>query len=157
MSRFLSIIIMTLLLTACMPLTPAPMAAPLSTPGISQQGNWTIRFAQSGGIMGMTRKMEISSDGRLIVADDRTGKNITGQLSEAELARVFGFMNSLKYSAPSGPTTCADCFNYTLEIVSGSGKPFTAQADDISLETSGLSPLVEYLRMLMERSLKTQG
>src|SRR5512139_1773463 len=145
MYRFPSIILITLLLAACVPLTPAPASAPLSTPGIPQQGSWTIHFVQSGGIMGMMREMDISNDGQLKVADDRTGRDVTGQLSETELARLEELMKSLNYHAQSGPTTCADCFNYSVEIGSGSGKPFIAQADDVGLEASGLSPLVEYL------------
>lgn len=157
MSRSLATILLTLILTACMPLTPAPAAEPIATAGLPRQENWTIRFTQSGGIAGMTREMEISSDGQLKVADDRTGRDASGQVSGAELTRLHELVNSLNYNAQSGPTTCADCFIYTLEISSGSGKPFTAQADDVSLEASGLMPLVEYLRTLMERELNTQG
>jgi hypothetical protein len=140
-----------------MPLTPAPAAEPITTTGLPRQETWTIRFTQSGGIMGMTREMEIHSDGQLKAADDRTGREAASQLTEAELTRLQNLVNNLAYNAKSGPTSCADCFNYTLEISSGSGKPFTAQADDVSLEASGLSPLVEYLRTLMERALNTQG
>ena len=157
MSRLLSTILMTMFLAACIPLTPAPVEAPLATPGVPVQANWTIRFTQSGGIMGMMREMEITSDGNLKVTDDRTGKTVTGQLTAGELAQLSTLMGGLAYDRPSGPTSCADCFNYTVEIGSDTGKTFTAQADDTTLEASGLSPLAGYLRTLMENALKTQG
>src|SRR5512133_1350235 len=37
-------------------------------------GDWHIRLTQTGGIAGVSRKLEISSDGKMTVSDERTKK-----------------------------------------------------------------------------------
>jgi hypothetical protein len=57
------------------------------------------------------------------------------------------------YIPEKTPHSCADCFIYDLQILSHEGK-FSAQVDDISIEESGLSDLVMYLRGIIEREIK---
>jgi hypothetical protein len=99
--------------------------------------------------------MQISSSGEAVVADERTGKQSTIQLTDAQLSELRQLADTSMYRPPSGPSGCADCFVYTLEIHTGTGKPFSAEVDDTTLDSSGLSALVEFLRNIMEEALKS--
>ncbi len=135
----------TMFVSGC---TTAPTPEPLPAP----ENEWTIKMVHSGGIMGLSRSIEISSNGAYVVIDERAQQKEQGQLSDEELASLSEQVASLKYSPSSTPSGCADCFIYDLEI-SGTGKPFRAQVDDITLQGSGLGPLVMELRSILDREL----
>jgi len=116
-------------------------------------GAWSIRMVHSGGIMRVSRSIQISSEGTYTVTDERTGSTKEGRLSGPELDRLTELVASIQYSRSSGPSGCADCFIYDIEI-SGAQKAFTARADDVSLADSGLGPLAMELRAIMDRELK---
>jgi hypothetical protein len=107
--------------------------------------------------MGMMRTMEIKSNGQATITDQRTKKTIPVKLTQNDLAQLEKAAGQSSYSAPSEPTGCADCFVYRVEIDDGTGGPFTAEMDDVSLEKSGMSALVNYLRAFMETQLKNAG
>jgi hypothetical protein len=116
-------------------------------------GAWTITMTHSGGIMGLSRSVQIDSSGIYTVKDDRAEETLKGQLSEEELGELMYEVNSASYTAEKTPHGCADCFIYDLQITSDTGN-FSAQVDDISIEESGLSNLVMYLRGIIEREIK---
>ena len=109
----------------------------------------------SGGIMGLSRSIEISSSGKFTVVDERTNKTITGVLAVNELSKINEQVLSLEYIPTSRPDGmgCADCFIYNLEIQEN-GKKFAVQLNDISLPNSGLESLVSYLRDMIDMTLK---
>jgi hypothetical protein len=129
--------------------TPEPVKGGL--PALA--GSWTINMTHSGGIMGLSRAVEVDSTGIYTVKDDRTGQTFTGQLSEEELVDLINVVKSTSYAPKKTPHGCADCFIYDLQIISDSGR-FSAQVDDISIEESGLSDLVMALRGIIEREIK---
>lgn len=131
--------------------TQMPEPAKGSLPALTD--TWTISMTHSGGIMGLLRSVEIISTGSYTVKDERSDKNIAGQLSEEELANVIEVVNSSTYSQNKNPAICADCFIYDI-VITGDGGEFSAQVNDISIEESGLSPLVTILRGIIERDLK---
>jgi len=145
-------------LAACAPLsTPTPLATPTSPakqalPAL--EGKWTMKLTHSGGIMGLMRSIEISSDGKFIVRDERANETVNGRLSEKELNGLKGIVAESRYRSLPSPegTICADCFVYNLEIQSA-GKSFQVQLNDITLPESGLDALVSYLLSLLEESL----
>jgi hypothetical protein len=142
-------VLITLFLSSCGIIsTPAP--AKNQSPTL--EGNWTIKMTHSGGIMGLSRSIEITSDGTYTVADQRTGQTKKGKLSEDEFTQLTQLVASTQYSPNNQPSGCADCFIYDIEI-SGIGKTFTANADDVTLADSGLGPLVMELRSIMDREL----
>jgi hypothetical protein len=112
-------------------------------------------MTHSGGIMGLSRSIEISSDGKYIVIDQRADETVNGELSTVEVSKVDELITSAKYTSPSKPDgmVCADCFIYDLEI-QGAGKKFVVQLNDISLPNSGLEPFVAQLRGLIDTALK---
>lgn len=157
MIRIIYVILAAVVLASCGRVQrPASDSGPES-PDLPASGQWTLRFTQSGGIMGMMRTMEIHSDGQATITDEKTSKTVTVQIPQTDLRALQQAASATKFTAPDQPSGCADCFVYQVEVLSGSEKTFAAQADDVSLESSGLSALVENLRNLMERSLKNAG
>jgi hypothetical protein len=150
-------LIIALLVASCTNL-PAntPTDIPAATPTLPAVSNeWTVKMTHSGGIMGLMRSVEISSDGNYTVTDDRTRKDIKGKLSESELETLSGVVTNAKLTNSDKPgiSVCADCFIYELEILSN-GKISTIQLDDITLPGSGMEALVNSLRELMDSALK---
>jgi len=116
------------------------------------KNTWTVEMTHSGGIAGISRSIEISSDGTYRVKDDHSGSENEGQLAAEVLEELKRLVDSTLYSPVSEETGCADCFEYDL-VIAGTGEPFKAHVDDVNLEDSGLGPLVMFLRTIMEREL----
>jgi hypothetical protein len=145
-------IFFTLLLSACGGAINPPSKTSESNDLPSLTGSWIITMNHSGGIMGLSRSVEVDSTGIYTVKDDRTEQEFTGQLSKEELEGLIDAVKATSYTAEKAPHGCADCFIYDLQIVSDTGK-FSAQVDDISIEGSGLSELILLLRGIIEREL----
>lgn len=149
----LRLLIFAVLLSACGPLSAS---TPLATQSVSELGDtWTLKMHHSGGIMGLSRSIEISSDGKYTVTDERQNKTVQGQLSSDETAQLRDLLaTSMRNSRPSLPSgACADCFIYAVEL-NNAGQTFTAQVDDTTIADSGLEPLITFVRGIIEKSLK---
>lgn len=149
---FLLILIAVLLSTGCASFARQTAAA---TPGLPElTDEWTIKMIHSGGIMGLMRSVEVSSDGSYTAIDERGNKTVTGDLSKNELAKLTGIMTRMKFTAAEiHEGVCADCFIYDIEIISN-GEKFNIQLDDMTLAESGMEELVSSLRTLMDTALK---
>ena len=152
MQRMMLFLLLAVLLSACGARITTPGGDILSAPPVS--ADWTIQFSYSGGIAGMNRKLEINSSGQGTVTDERTGKTAKIQLTTGQLSQLRKFATESVYQPATKPSACADCFVYTIQIESGSGKPFAAQVDDVNLESSGLASLVEFMRSVTDNALK---
>lgn len=160
MYRLLMLTVLLILLAACAPATPVSskptQAAPQPTqPDATPTGEWTIRMIHSGGIMGLMRVIEVSSDGTFTVVDERASKTVTDKLPATSLAALQGLVTSARFeSQPAAPSLCADCFNYDIEIsTEGSARPLKVHLDDTTLSKSGMAELVGFLRGLMDEAL----
>ncbi len=159
MSRaIVGLLIFTVLVSACGPLLPVTSAplAPLATQSLPDLGeSWTLKMSHTGGIMGLSRSIEISSDGKYTVTDERNNTTSEGQLSADEASKLKNLLaTSLQSSSPRGLSgTCADCFIYEIEL-KGASKTYAAQVDDVTIADSGLEPLITFLRGVMEKALK---
>lgn len=153
MTRIMIISLTALLLAACGARGQMPVGELLPTQAASSDSAWTLRFSYSGGIAGFNRSLEVRSNGQATVTDVRTGKTVKLRLTSAQLSRLHELAGKAVYQADGKPGVCADCFVYTIEIESGNGAPFTARLDDVSLEDSGLSDLVDFLRTTVDQSL----
>jgi hypothetical protein len=149
--RSVSVFLTILGLSSCVFFPPAPVTLP--TQPVSNQpsqelpkltGDWHVSMAQTGGIAGVSRTLEISSSGETTVIDERSKKQTTAQLPADKIAVLTELVASSKYQPISQPSGCADCFIYKLEI-SSAGEKFQVQLDDISLPNSGLQPLINFL------------
>ena len=157
----LGIVLSVLFLTGCAQSEatayPNPTKA-VETPNAitlpSLSGNWNIKFTHSGGIMGLLRSIEISSNGSYTVKDERTKKSVSLTLDAAEMEQLKTIVSSSTYIAPDPKNNiiCADCFVFDLEIA-GSDSNFKTQLNDISLPASGLEDLIDFLRSLMDTAL----
>lgn len=114
---------------------------------------WSIAMTHSGGIAGVSYFIEVIANGKYTVRDDRSGATFTGQLSPAELEKLTRLVNSTEFSQSLEPHGCADCFIYDIQITS-KGEKFSAQVDDITIEKSGLEPLIGALRNIIEREVQ---
>jgi hypothetical protein len=121
----------------------------------SLDGEWTIKMTHSGGIMGLLRSIEISSNGKYTVTDERSNQTVSGELAAEGLTKLMDVISSSEYIPSSGHDgwVCADCFIYDLEI-HGSDSNLTIQLNDISLPESGMAPVVRHLRGLIDSALK---
>jgi hypothetical protein len=164
-------LLLPLLMAGCgRPVTPMPLKTPTLkspaptftvtpafafTPSLpATDDEWDIKMTHSGGIMGLMRSIEVSSDGNYTVMDERSNKTITEKLSASELSKLEEIVLSTKFVAPErGSSVCADCFIYDLEIQKD-GKRFKIQVDDISMPNSGMEPLITYLREIIDTALK---
>jgi len=128
---------------------------PLKTSMPALEGDWTINLNQSGGIMGLSRVIEIRADGGYSVTDPLGGKTVKRKLGSAELSKFKKLVAESAYITTEKPlpSVCADCFVYNL-VIESSGSRFSVVQDDISLPNSGLETLVAYLRDLMAAALK---
>ena len=149
--RSVSVFLTILGLSSCVFSPPTPIVLP--TQPVSNQpaqelpkltGDWHVSMAQTGGIAGVSRTLEISNTGDMIITDERSKKQTTAQLPADKIAALTELVASSKYQPISQPGACADCFIYNLEI-SSAGEKFEAQLDDISLPNSGLQPLINFL------------
>lgn len=146
-AKFLVILIAALTLTGCaqkpdITYTPPPI-----------EDEWSVTMVQSGGIMGLLRSIRVSSDGAYSVVDERASERVEGKLSVDELADLKNLVAGFSFIAPKMPMVCADCFVYNVEIQSG-GQKLVAEIDDVNMPETGMGPLVEFLRGVMDSALK---
>ncbi len=130
------------------PADPQPLPSPT--------GSWTLSLTQSGGIAGVSKKVEISSDGELTAQDLRTGRSVTQTLSQETMARLTDLYIPLMFVTPqSPPSACADCFIYDLSVSAG-GRVVNVHADDTTVAASGATELIALLRQLRDEALRSQ-
>jgi hypothetical protein len=146
-TKLLVLLTGALILTACgketgVTYTPPPV-----------EETWSVKMTQSGGIMGLLRFIEASSDGKYTAVDERAGKSVDGELSGDELAALKDLVAGFSFTVPQKPMVCADCFIYNVTIQSG-GQKLIAEIDDVNMPETGMSPLVEFLRHIMDSALK---
>jgi len=141
-----------LLVGACAPARPE---APNTQSPSAGAGNWIITLRQTGGFAGVSKTVQVSSDGRLAVADKRSGHNVVGQLprdSIAELSQLYA--RALSPAPTPRESACADCFLYDLEIASQDASA-NIHLDDTTLADSPAEPLILYLIKLRDTALAT--
>jgi hypothetical protein len=144
-------LLLLLALAACGPVSASTAQAPLATPS----ADWTsIKLTQSGGFIGLSRTMEVLRNGVMHFTDERAQVNITDQLSKTDRGELSDLLAAFTFMPPSDSgKACADCFVYTLEIVSPAGTQ-TYEANDVTLADSGMEPLVTFLLGYMNAVLK---
>ena len=155
---FLMIVIFSTLLVACGSIeliprpTLEPMPLPSSIPSPISSAAWDMVLKQSGGIAGISRALEVHSDGQIIVSEERSGKSVKRQLKADELTKINQLLTAFSFHRPTTPMGCADCFFFDLEIQSG-GKNINVQSDQVNLHGSGAEDLINYLTGLMNAML----
>lgn len=147
------ILITAVLMTGCAALPQKTPAATPALPVITDE--WTLTMNLSGGIMGLMRSVEVTSEGNYTVIDERTKNKAEGKLSGDELEKLNGIIKSAMLKASNTPdsSVCSDCFVYDIKIQSG-GESLTVRLDDMALPNSGMEDLAVFLRELIESALQ---
>ena len=148
-----SALVLILFLTGCDRMWPAPSAPqPLPSPTDS----WSLSLTQSGGIAGVSLKVQVSSDGQLSAEDHRSGRTVRQTLPPETVAHLAAIYSSGLLLTPQPRNSgCADCFIYNLEMSSG-GRVVHIVADDTTMDSSGAGELIRLLRLLRDNALKSQ-
>ncbi len=144
------ILILALLMSACVPALPGSSERqPVPSPGPS----WNVQLTQSGGFVGVLLTVEVSSDGLLKAENRRAGTSVSQQLPPETISKLLQLYSEVKIPSGDQPQpTCADCFEYDLQLSSG-GQTMKIRADDTSLASSGAGELISYLGQLRDQAL----
>jgi hypothetical protein len=108
---------------------------------------------QSGGLIGVSLEVQVTSGGKVVAADRRSGRSSTTELTPAqmgEIERLYSAAASARY--PQNSSACSDCFVYELTLTSGD-RSRTVRLDDTSFPGTGAEPLIAYLIRLRESAL----
>jgi hypothetical protein len=112
-----------------------------------------VKLTQTGGFAGVSRIIEVSSDGNVAVEDQRASSSRTRELSAEALAQLDGLVRSSGGTPGTDyPSVCADCFIYDLQVVSTKAT-YRVHTDDASIAGSGAEPLIVFLRQLCQHVL----
>lgn len=114
---------------------------------------WSVKMTLSGGFAGVMQSIEVDANGNYTVKDERSASVNQGKLPAEELSKLEELVAALEITAPQSRSTCADCFLYAIEVQSN-GKKMIVNADDMTLEETGIEPLAQFLRELMDLALK---
>ena len=145
------ILLVSIVLSACgaMP-DNTPTAEPLETPAnpssadCSPPSNWTIEYQRSGGIGGFSQSITLQSDGSMTIQSDHPPVDKQLQVPADHVEPIQNLLvEACPFPLGRAEGTCADCFNYELEIQMDE-QFYSIQAQDTTL-TEDLQPLINAL------------
>jgi hypothetical protein len=149
---WLGAILLCIVLAGCgsmRPATPRPQPPPPT-------GAWTVKLTQSGGSIGVLLTVDVSSGGALTAQDQRSGRSVTNTVPRETIAQLDQMISNVEVPIPTGgPSGCADCFNYTLDLTSSRGA-IKVQVDDTTIGASGLEALINLLQQLRDEALRAK-
>jgi len=136
---------------------PSPTkSTPETTPVVQLSnllGQWELAFQQSGGIAGVSRRLQVTSSGKALATDSGLGREISFQLSADEQANLEAILSSICISAAGvRPPRCADCFQYWIQL-EGAGGRFEFWANDAGLAGHPGAELINFLRQILDAAL----
>ena len=150
------VLILGVFVSACTNSTAAPAATATLQPAATQtlppskggdckiSADWELDFVVSGGIAGINRSLTISSDGHLVTQDLRKNEKSESTLAQSEIANITELLTqACPFTAKRSLGSCADCFNYTLDVFTN-GTKYSLQANELSIPDNA-APLVELL------------
>jgi len=135
------------LLTSCVgpQVDYSPTAPPTSDfPEQIPDQSWQVNLIVTGGFDGIQRSMELSSNGELLVRDDRAGKQVERSLTSSELAKISSLVSGITQLKNEIVPPCADCFVYQV-FIRRDNSYFSTILNDVNLEGSGVSELIDLL------------
>lgn len=118
-----------------------------------QTGAWNLKYRVTGGFAGISRGVDLASDGEFAAFDEGSGAEVAGIVEADDLEAIGSLLAATCLPAVVGrPPACADCFDYAITI-KWDVEAFVAVLNDVSLPGSSLAPLVEELTDLLNRKL----
>ena len=137
------------LLTSCV--SPAsPSATPPLPPSPTEDAcgpdqSWRAQLTVSGGFAGIQQMIVLDAGGAMTITDAQSETSRTRVLGPDELSRVRSLLASACPFPNPGPLpSCADCFDYQLEVSYGAGIA-RAELNDVSLTGSVYEDLIREL------------
>lgn len=148
-TRTLMWIALALLVTGCV----NPMAKttePASTAKLpSLEGAWTVTLNQSGGLMGLSRNLIVTSTGEAILFDQKTMKYLPALLNQEKFDLFLAEYKNVDLANSFDPETCADCFTYQLSVDIG-GTVQKYDYNDLTASQNGLAAISQLMVHLMD-------
>ena len=119
--------------------------------------SWEIDYEVSGGFAGIQRKMNLSSDGKLIATDLKHKRTVEQQISEEQLTRITNMLTTINCQQVSDVRSklsdrCADCFLHSLTLTIDD-QQHTTSHNDISLRHSPYTSFIGLLSSLLDAAL----
>lgn len=115
--------------------------------------NWTLTFELSGGIAGFMRRLRISSTGDLFAEDLRRNVAGSARAGSDEIAQLNSFVAAGHRDRKSRSASCRDCLEYVVDI-DVNGRRSRLELDDLSLQDSDLTPVINLLSTLLDRTIR---
>ena len=133
--------------------TPEAAGTALGPSGCPNPNLWRLHLLQSGGFAGVSRTLELSSDGALIASDRNRTVELSGALEAAEIKSISDLLAAAcPFRGEPRPEICFDCFEYSLQA-EVDGVRFEFQANDMGLDDSPSGALIAALRGFLEEAL----
>jgi hypothetical protein len=153
MNKFILGFLITLIfLSSC---GTAGSIKPIPQPLASPSDSWDVKLTQSGGIAGVLRTIEVSSDGQLKAEDQRSQRSVTKILPSQTTAELKGLIfNTVVSTSRILQSACADCFIYDLEIQSD-GNDVKIHVDDATINDSSAQGLITTLLKIRDEALNS--
>jgi len=147
------VLTLVLLLVACQAIYP-PLKSTPQKETESQNSNWQVELSITGGFAGVQKRIKISSTGEVSISDENNNLQAQEQLSKEEIDKLSKLVNEIKgLPVMSNPPTCADCFQYDLNV-NVDGTQIQATVNDLNLQTSGIAPLVNELVNMLTNAVR---
>jgi len=138
----------------CLALAMAGCGAQIQPPNpVAPTNPWRVELVVSGGLAGTERVLELSSTGHLNIIDKSSHRQVTTQVPNEELVKIFVLLVDTSHLQPTRtPPACRDCFEYGLDVRMD-GQHFSFRVNDLNMNQAGLTPLVHALKELQDRLL----
>jgi len=133
--------------------TPEAAGTALSPSGCPNPHLWRLHLLQSGGFAGVSRSLELSSDGALIASDRSRSVELSGTLEAEEIKPITALLAAAcPFNAEVRPEICFDCFEYSLQA-EVDGALYEFKTNDLGLDHSPAGALIAALGALLEEAL----
>ena len=166
--------ILSLFLTGCAPPSqPTPVVPTVTSTGVIPEPSataqsrskptgdcdikqdWSATFRISGGFVGLDRRMLLSSDGSARLLDVSSNAERATQLEEDLFKRLSDTITAIcPTPIPRSLETCADCFQYTLELTTPDGLAYSIRFSDDARLDPELESLIQQLRQITDEMLR---
>ncbi len=147
-------------------LTPSPSPSPTLGPAAAATRTamacavpraWRVTLEWSGGLVGVQRSVEVSSDGLVVARDLQDGTQAEATLGSADRSRLTSLLAA---ACPERGTarlpSCADCYQYAYSVEM-EGRIVTGLENDVSLQSSRLAPWIDALRSIWQEAVQAPG
>ena len=116
--------------------------------------SWQVKYNLSGGFAGLNRELLLSSDGQIIVLDQRKKIHKAIKASPEQLTKARKLLENLQpLQPPVKPAqNCADCF-YSQMVITLDKRTYTVDSNSLREEDTSYQNLNNFLSDILNRAL----